>query len=272
MIEITKKAVFAERKKRPQKIYFQDGTGEPKWIGLSLEKDNPTFTVHMESIKKIFEIQTGLRLRRSSFNRDNYWRYVNEEEVAKIKDWIRDQGTLVYMRDCLSLSVALSINHSPVGLLRHQAKKRKDEVSIHKLADMVEQQVKNLPYYKSANLICSVPSPPGKDFDLPGRIASLVGKGIKKQVITGGFVFGGPKSPVRRVSFEERWQKWKDARISFQNGVFDVSGKKVILIDDMYQSGMTIQYIAMKLQQSQAREVYGFSLIKAVKNTDNVLR
>ena len=271
MRKITEKAVFAEHNKTPRKVYFQDGEGGLKRIGLQTKAANPVFFTYVESAKKIFEYQTKLKLWPSIFKRGNYWRYVNGEEIDKIEDWMKKQGTLVYLRDCLSLSIALSINHTPTGLLRYKAKRLQDENSIHELVDMVEQRIRDLPYYQSADLICSVPPSSGKNFHLPDRIASLLDEKIDKQVVIECFVFDGIKLPIKDVPFSERWQNWEDARVSFQNGdEFNVNGKTVILIDDMYQSGITIQYIAMKLQQAGAREVYGLCLIKARRDTDNV--
>ncbi len=59
--------------------------------------------------------------------------------------------------------------------------------------------------------------------------------------------------------------------MSFQNNsAFNVKDKTIILIDDKYQSGITIQYIAMKLQQAGAHEVYGLSFVKTLRDKDNV--
>ena len=94
---------------------------------------------------------------------------------------------------------------------------------------------------------------------------------IGKQDVTGGFVFGGQKTSVKTSTFDEKWNVWESARVSFQNSpAFNVNGKTVILIDDKYQSGITIQYIAMKLQQAGAHEVYGLSFVKTLRDTANV--
>jgi predicted amidophosphoribosyltransferase len=43
----------------------------------------------------------------------------------------------------------------------------------------------------------------------------------------------------------------------------------VILIDDKYQSGTTMQFVAMKLQEAGARYIFGISLVKTLRDTDN---
>ncbi len=279
MKEITKEAVFAEHNEKYRKTYYDDGIGGKQAVGLQIKGKGSTFSAYMKSSIKIFEAQTDLELDLES-KYQGRWRNVNEEEITKIKDWMKAQGALVFLRDCLCLSVALSINfdksgdRTTVGQLRNEGKWEKDaskrEDSIHQLADLVEQQILNLPYYKEADLICSVPSPTDKDLDLSSRVAFIVSEKIGKQNITEGFIFGGQKLSIRDASFDEKWKIWEDAKVSFRGGdAFDVNGKTVILIDDLYQSGITMQYIAMKLQQAGARKVYGLSFIKTRGDADN---
>lgn len=102
-------------------------------------------------------------------------------------------------------------------------------------------------------------------------MTKLVSEKVGKQDVTGGFVFNGHKSSVKAANFDEKWNVWEDAQVSFQNSsAFNVNDKTIILIDDKYQSGITIQYIAMKLQQAGADEVYGLSFVKTLRDTDNV--
>lgn len=271
MKEITKEVAFAEHNEKFRKTYYDDGIGGREAVGLQIkEEDYQTFSCYVESSIKIFESQTGLELDRES-QYQGRWRIFDEEEVAQIKDWMKNQGTLVFLRDCLCLSVALSIyfnksrEQTEVAKLYNKGR-NKDESSIHQLADMVEKQIRSLPYYKDADLICSVPAPPDKGFDLSTRVASIVGEKIDRRVVTEGFVFGGQKSSCDG-SFDEKWKAWEDAQVSFlNNDKFNVKGKKVILIDDLYLSGTTMQYIAMKLQHAGASEVYGLIFVKTMKD------
>lgn len=272
MKEITKDTVLATHKQKPRKKCFANKSGVQK------RKANPTFSVAIESAKKVFESQTGLELGWSQ-EYQNYWRYLDQKEIEIAEEWEKSQGSLIYLRDCLSLSVAIDYNltdnisgqYTTMGLLEHNGKHNKDQNTVNQLADRVSQIVQHLPYYRDADLICSVPPRPDKDFDLPSSVASLVSGKIGKQDVTGGFVFGGQKTSVKTSTFDEKWNVWESARVSFQNSpAFNVNGKTVILIDDKYQSGITIQYIAMKLQQAGAHEVYGLSFVKTLRDTANV--
>jgi len=49
-----------------------------------------------------------------------------------------------------------------------------------------------------------------------------------------------------------------------------VKGRIVTLIDDLYQSGVTMNYVAMKLQKACARAILGLACEKTLRNDDNV--
>ena len=272
MKEITKNTVLSAHNQEPRRKCFADNSGVQK------RKDRPTFSVAIESAKKVFEAQTGLDLK-ESVKHNNFWRFVTQEEIKIVEEWEKNQGSLIYLRDCLSLSVAIDSNltnnisgqYTTIGVLEHNGKNNRDQSSISQLAETVSQVIQYLPYYKDADLICSVPPRPDKDFDLPSSVTSLVSTKISKQDVTGGFVFNGQKSSVKTSTFDEKWNVWEGAQVSFQTGpAFNVNNKTVVLIDDKYQSGITIQYIAMKLQQAGAHEVYGLSFVKTLRDTDNV--
>ncbi len=43
----------------------------------------------------------------------------------------------------------------------------------------------------------------------------------------------------------------------------------ILLLDDLYQSGITMQYVAMKLQKAGAEKIFGLSIVKSLNDTDN---
>ena len=276
MEEITKDTVLAAHNKEPRRKCFAEHTG----IQQKKKDGSKSFSVQFsETTQKIFKADTGLDLfYNPQFN--NYYRMIkNDEELEAIKQWERSQGRLIHLRDCLSLSVAIDSNltdntsgqYTTMGALEYNGKNKKDQNAINQLADTVSQVIQYLPYYKDADLICSVPPRPDKDFDLPSKVTSLVSEEVDKHDVTGGFVFNGQKSSVKSSTVNEKWNVWEDAQVSFQNSpTFNLNNKTIILIDDKYQSGITIQYIAMKLQQAGALEVYGLCFVKTLSDTDNV--
>lgn len=49
-------------------------------------------------------------------------------------------------------------------------------------------------------------------------------------------------------------------------------GKSVLLLDDLYQSGVSMNYVAMVLLEAGARKVLGLACEKTCTNDDNVSR
>lgn len=272
MREITKQNALAVHAKTPRRKCFADHSGVQK------RKAKPTFSVPAEGISKIFEAQTGLPLNYSS-QMDNYWCFLSPEQIEQVEAWERAQGKTIYLRDCLSISIALdtnledntSGNYTPLGALESRAKNSRDSSAIAELSDAASSAILSLTYYKDADFVCAIPPSPGKDFDLPTEIVRQVSQKTGKPDITSGLVFANAKSSVKSASFEEKWNVWEQTGLTYQasvNGV-DVRGKNIILIDDKYQSGMTIQFVAMKLQQAGAYHVYGLSMVKTLRDTDN---
>ena len=273
METITKDTVLTAHTQEPRRKCFANTSG------IQENKKKPTFSVWIESAKKVFQAETGLKLFYSKEYK-NYWRFIKtENELEKIKKWEENQGKLIFLRDCLSLSVALDTNlkdacsgqYTEIGELERKGKRRGDESAINQLVDKVSEAIHRLPYYKDADLICAVPPEPGKDFDFPSRVTELVSERIGKRNVTSGFVFDGQKSSITNSTFDGKWAIWEDTQISFKKRrTLKIKDKTIILIDDKYQSGITIQYIAMKLQEAGVREVYGLTFVKTLRDTDNV--
>ena len=272
MERITKEAVFNKRAKTPiSRSFVRHVTG----ISPSGKSFNIPF---YDTLLPIFKEQTGLELIEGNTPGGYYRKTESDNELQEIKKWVKNQGTRIFFRDCLSLSIALDYNklarnapYTDLGSLENRAKKKQEREAISQLAKEVTRAINNLPFYKDADLICSVPSQPDKNFDSPREVTRLVSTKVGKQDVTDGFIFSGEKAEATKdILVDKKWENWENAQISFQNDFDrDTRDKTVILIDDKYQSGITIQYIAMKLQEAGARQVYGLCFVKALSNDDN---
>jgi hypoxanthine phosphoribosyltransferase len=49
-----------------------------------------------------------------------------------------------------------------------------------------------------------------------------------------------------------------------------VEGKSIVVVDDLYQSGLTINYVAEELRLAGAKEVLGLAAVKTLSNDDNL--
>ena len=154
-----------------------------------------------------------------------------------------------------------------IGTLEYRAKQCGDKDAVTTLARQCVDTIKDFPLYNDADLVCAVPPRPGKNFDLPSALASRVGVELGKGDITHHFSFGSQKMSAKSATLDDKWAAWEAAQLAF-NGT-DITDKRIILIDDKYQSGTTIQYIAMKLQEAGAGRIYGLCVVKTMRDTDN---
>lgn len=269
MQEITKESVEQARAKKPKRICFATShAAEPK------RKFTPPFvgTINVpfgEGFAKLFPHT----IYPNSYQEGGYWLGIDsEKEFEKIDTWVKNQGERVFLRDCLYASVAMSHNfndddeRTEIGELEYQAKQHHDKGAIGLLAEHCANTIMDIPLFRGADMICAIPSSPDKKFDLPSLAVSIASKTVEKEDITGNFSFGAEKISVKSATLDEKWDALHQAQITF-NG--DLSDKKIILIDDKYQSGTTIQYIAMKLQEAGAHHVLGLCMVKTMKDTDN---
>lgn len=198
-----------------------------------------------------------------------YRRIDSKEEYEKIRSFVEEVRDLVFLKDCLDLSVALSMHESAPNertvLGNHEYKVKycanktdvKDDMDC--LIDEMQKWLEWLPYYKLADYICAIPS--NKPF-MRDVISGLHGFGfsdISEQVHWNNKQ-GSLKDVETATGKLQMVQSW-DLLIDT-----DLSGKNVILVDDMYQSGVTMQYVAMKMKEAGAKRVFGMALVKSLSN------
>ena len=269
METITEDTVLAEFNKTPRRRCVRDTSG--------LSDYQNKFWVPFMCQKRIFEKQTGLFLEYEAHEKNYVKSEISEKELSIIERWIQDQGSLIFLRNCLALSIALDFNfvegkaseYTSIGSLVHRGKNNPNNKNIvEQLSSLATEKINTLPFYKDVDFVCAIPS--RKPVDLPGQVTALVSEKIGKPNITEGFIFGKEKEAVKNSKLGAKWDAWKKSEISFKAvGAFDVKGKSVVLLDDVYQSGRTIQYVAMKLQEAGVRQICGLSLVKTWGDKDN---
>ena len=75
---------------------------------------------------------------------------------------------------------------------------------------------------------------------------------------------------MKQLSIKEKIETWD--KIYYNNGVevdSSVKGKKIIVIDDLYQSGITMWEYARFLKSLGASLVFGMVCVKSLKDSDN---
>lgn len=227
-----------------------------------------------KTVKPIFEESTGMKLFPSRFG--GCWVSLRtESEFISVKQWIDAQGSRVFLRDTMALSVALSehiseaSSRTKLGELEYRAKYRRGTVrinAINELANICFQAMQELPFYKDGDITVAVPPRQGKAFDLPTEIVRHLTSNDVCTDLSQYLTWQAQKKSLKTIPVERKWVALERAELEVS---YDFSDQTVILIDDLYQSGVTMQYVAMKLQQAGAKKIYGMALVKSRRDTDN---
>lgn len=243
-----------------------------------------------ESILPIYETMTEFSLTYSK-EYNNFWHYLNTDEQIHIAEsWEMEQGQRVFLKDNLFSSIALSLyNRNDTGIninnicqssasslffaLKYKLNTFEDVIIQGIFSETITRlynTIRSLPFYNQCRYIAAVPPRPGKaTFDLPSHLAACLAQTLDIEDITPHFIYGHEKAQVKSLSREEKWQAWEDSCLSCQK---DLGYNDIILIDDLYQSGISVNFVGMKLQQAHCGKICGLYLVKSLNDRDNIQR
>lgn len=209
----------------------------------------------------------------------------SEEALEKVRDWLRLVGSYVAIRDCLALSFALDYDReegnpdklqTKVGALRSRAKPY-DSVPTADTYRAADELVKEcldflgkMTCYNMATCVVGMPpSRPDKPFDLPKHIADGIAKGLGISDLT-HTVKTLKERP--KIQNEPLGRKLESIEGTISVDPQFLKDQTVLLIDDLYQSGVSTNYVAMLMLEAGAKKVFGLACEKTCRNDDNVPR
>ena len=222
-----------------------------------------------ESIQPLIDEEIGNDIKLFDSKYGGEWRCIqNEEEYKKWFDFINQYKDIVFLRDCLDISLSLSMNiienesRTKIGELEYQSKYNRNNGAEEQLVRLCEEWIKKLPYYKDADLICAVPSKTSDN--LPQRIANKLN--ITATNISKTISWASKTKDVKNAeNVEDKINILEESGFTIDN-TDQLKDKVVILFDDLYMSGVTLQYIAMKLKEAGAHRVLGLTIVKSRSN------
>lgn len=208
----------------------------------------------------------------------------DSEEMDEVQDWLSAIGQFVAIRDCLTVSFALDYeredgdperSQTKVAMLRAKAKPYdRDATSetvkaANALAKLCSEAVNTLTCYEVADSVVAMPpSSPNKKFDLPTYLAAAFAKRVEVEDLSDSVRTVKPRKQLKNASAREKLGIISGT-VAVDAGV---DGRTVILLDDLYQSGTTMNYVAMELLEAGAEAVLGLCCEKTCRNDDNVSR
>lgn len=222
-----------------------------------------------ESIGTLLKDKTGVALHKSS--KGKYYQKLSKEQKEKVAAFINENAEVVFLRDLLDVSVALSLNfeddretHTPIGELEKNAKYDGDEAAVEKLTAMVDDFINSNVTYKDADCVCAVPPTNAGEENLPNKIVSGLKK-YKGSNISDSLSWTSKSESLKNADGADKLEMVKQSGFLIADRT-DIKGKNIILLDDLYKSGTTLQYIAMKLKEAGANKVYGLCIVKSLGN------
>lgn len=236
------------------------------------EKEVGKITLPFEdSINPILKNATDCILFKSKYD-GRFYRIINDEdEYIKFEGFVSLYKNVVFLRDNLDLSISLSMNYegnerTEIGELEYQAKFNNDEDSESQLVDICKEWIEELPYYKHADYICAMPSSNPDEESLPERIVNSLTDFNFTDISEKVFWHSKTRSIKDAEDVEEKLEILEESNLAIAEDL-DINGKTVILFDDLYMSGISMQYVAMKLKEAGANRVLGLSIVKSRSNT-----
>ena len=194
----------------------------------------------------------------------------NDETVKAIEEFIKKYQDMVFLCDNLDMSVAISMHETEPGKrtaigeaeyqMKYNSDKKDTSAERAVLLDMLRTTLDDMPYYKDADYICAIPSSRTFVREMIADLEEWDGKDISDQVS-----WSSKNKDLKNIdSTEEKLEALKGFGLTV--GEIDLKDKAVVLVDDMYKSGLTMQFVAMKLKEAGAKYVFGICLVKALGN------
>lgn len=250
--------------------YSMDGQNNPWGEGKGdvIKWFNAPFA---NTIKPILEKMTNVSLKIKE-NKKCCYPCTEEPEIEALTNFIEKYKDIVFLRDYLDMSLALSMHklnpdddeRTEIGELEYLVKycDNTDRTNEKKaLSEKLQKILEDLPFFKLADCICAIPG--SKTF--VKEIIDLL-EGFKFENISNNVFWGDKQSEIKNAEDgEEKLNLLDKSQFTISEDI-NLNGKTILLIDDLYKSGLTMQYVALKMKEKGARRVFGISLVKASSN------
>ena len=178
--------------------------------------------------------------------------------------------SIIFLNDKKTL-VALDrtfVGHARTEIydLVYRAKYSADETATRELVSHCLTFLTDYPYFKFVDYICAVPSE--KEYDLPRSLAALLANKLSIPDVTPNLIFEGAKASARRLSVTQKRGNWRKAGIIYDGD--SLKNKTMLLLDDNYQSGVTMRFIGQILKNHGLMNIFGLAMTKTWSDTDNL--
>ncbi|MCW2749905.1 MAG: hypothetical protein JWR83_1015 [Aeromicrobium sp.] len=212
-----------------------------------------------------------------------FFRGISEEELAAVSLFVESLRPCVVIKDLTDGSIALGfrarkgatgdLEPTELGQLMRGAKPygvppaESHRKAGRELARQLGVVVSAIPLYQEIDGFVAVPSSnPKTNFSLPRGFTAALAKQTGKADLSNALTKANSTKPLKNLAHAEKL----DALIgSVSVDGEQVRGKSLVVVDDLYQSGLTINYIAEELRVAGAKSVFGLAAVKTLRDSDN---
>jgi hypothetical protein len=200
-------------------------------------------------------------------------------------DFLSLIGEYVAIRDCLALSFALDYDREEgnpdkpqtrIGALRSRAKTygSAPTADTYRAADELAQEcldfLGKMTCYETATCVVGLPpSRPDKPFDLPAYLAAKIAAGVGISDLTPSVSTIKERPQLKDEPLDRKLEAIEGTVSVDPHSLKD---QIVLLVDDLYQAGVSSNYVAMLMLDAGAKKVFGLACEKTCRNDDNTPR
>jgi Phosphoribosyl transferase domain len=184
---------------------------------------------------------------------------------------VDDNLTEIFALDFHTKVSPEGFSRTEIGELVYQAKPysklatQQTTQKAHELAKHFCTFAKKHPTYIAASIMVAIPPRPGKKFDLPSELVKFISTKLKIKNGSSLIEKVRKTKPMKDCqTIESKIENVRDAFAIATGG--DVEGHSVILIDDIYQTGFTMNEVGRVLIEAGASSVLGLTATKTAKD------
>jgi phosphoribosylpyrophosphate synthetase len=194
------------------------------------------------------------------------------DEFAEIQSWIEERRDLVFIRSLMTTAIAAGEHfaedgtRSRVGALERAAKYDGSLSARQEVEGLLLSAFQRVHGGRKIDAIAAVPASTPGAASLPAALAASLSKSTGIEDVSNKIRWSGPKAKIKETAVDAKWTALEATGLTVE---IDLQAKNVLLIDDMYQSGATVHFVASCLRQSGADDIHCLAVSKGRRDTDN---
>ena len=227
--------------------------------------ENVNTLISLLNFKKLGENLLNLLFTPKCYICNEYFEYSNNSCVCdKCKEIYKqyEVNRLFFDNECKELGIGIYRYDGVIRFFIQKMKYEKNKKIAKALAELAEDRVREFIKDKNVNYIVPIPIHPKRQvergFNQSEIIVKVLSEKLGVQMRTDFVIRSRYTVPQSKLKFEERKDNVKDTFEILKKS--ELGGKDIILVDDIYTTGSTIEECSRVLNEHNTRKVYFLSI------------